>query len=143
MLEQDVIQTRGFHNLVENGIITGFQICVRSDYYRGIWLSQLRVGKLVVDGISYPEEMIRWEVNGKEYTIAEMKHESKVFWNILDVAKIKVKKAGGLSQGFHTVVVRFAASCSYMPPTLDRFDREDDDVSFNGGTYVKDKMIIV
>ena len=33
MLERDVIQTRGFRNIEENGEVTGFQIRVRSDYF--------------------------------------------------------------------------------------------------------------
>lgn len=59
------------------------------------------------------------------------------------VATLKVYQNGGLAQGFHNVSVRFAASCSYMPPFLDRFDENGDETSFNGGTYTREKMIIV
>ena len=41
MLEKDLIQTRGFHNIVQDGVVTGFQFEVRLTYYRGIFLSQL------------------------------------------------------------------------------------------------------
>lgn len=143
MLESDVIQYRGFHNIEENGKITGFQICVRSDYYRGVWLSQLRPGKVIVDGITYPKEDVIWEFNGKDFTVDEMAEASGEFWRITDTAALKIKKEGGLSQGFHDVSVRFAASCSYMPPFLDIFDEDGDDTSFNGGTYTRKNMIIV
>lgn len=143
MLESKVIQYRGFHNLVENGVIVGFQVCVRSDYYRGIWLSQLRVGDVMVDNQVYAPEDLIWEFNGKDYTVDELAHASEVFWNILDVAKIKIYQKGGLAQGFHDVKVRFAASCSYMPPILDEFDPHGTSISFNGGTYTREKMIIV
>lgn len=143
MLESNVIQYRGFRNIEEAGKIIGFQICVRSDYYRGVWLSQLRPGKVVVDGVVYPKENVIWEIGGKDYTIDEMSEDSKGFWNILDVATLKIMKEGGLEQGFHDVSVRFAASCSYMPPFMDNFDEDGDDVSFNGGTYTHSKMIIV
>lgn len=143
MLEKDVIQYRGFRNIEKDGKVVGFQICVRSDYYRGVWLSQLRPGKVIVDGIVYPKEEVIWEINGKEYTAAQMAVAGNDFWRITDVATLKIAKEGGLTQGFHDVAVRFAASCSYMPPFLDQFDENGDDRSFNGGTYYKEKMIIV
>ena len=62
MLESNVIQYRGFHNIVEDGKVTGFQLCIRSDYYRGVWLSQLRPGKVVVDGVTYPKESVIWQI---------------------------------------------------------------------------------
>lgn len=143
MLEAEVIQCRGFHNIVEDGKITGFQVCVRSDYYRGIWLSQLRPGKVIVDGVIYPKEQVIWEINHRDYTVDELAEASDDFWRITDVATLKIKKEGGLSQGFHDVSVRFAASCSYMPPFLDQFDEDGDDRSFNGGTYTRKHMVIV
>ena len=143
MLESNVIQYRGFHNIEKDGKIVGFQICVRSDYYRGVWLSQLRPGKVVVDGVTYPKEDVIWEINGKDYTVEELAEAGNDFWRITDVATLKVKKEGGLAQGFHNVSVRFAASCSYMPPVLDVFDENGDGRSFNGGTYTRENMIIV
>lgn len=143
MLEENVIQYRGFHNIIEDGQVVGFQICVRSDYYRGVWLSQLRPGKVVVDGITYPKEEVIWNINDKDYTVEELAEASNDFWRITDVATLKIRKTGGLEQGFHDVSVRFAASCSYMPPFFDQFDENGTDVSFNGGTYTREKMIIV
>ncbi len=143
MLESNVIQYRGFHNVEENGKITGFQICIRSDYYRGVWLSQLRPGKVVVDGVTYPKECVIWEINGKDYTVDELAEAGSDFWRITDTAALKIPKKGGLEQGAHTVSVRFAASCSYMPPFMDIFDEDGDDRSFNGGTYTRENMIIV
>ncbi len=143
MLESNVIQYRGFHNIEENGKITGFQICIRSDYYRGVWLSQLRPGKVVVDGVTYPKECVIWEINGKDYTVDELAEAGNDFWRITDTAALKIPKEGGLEQGAHTVSVRIAASCSYMPPFMDIFDEDGDDRSFNGGTYTRENMIIV
>lgn len=143
MLESNVIQYRGFHNIEKDGEVIGFQICIRSDYYRGVWLSQLRPGKVIVDGITYPKESIIWEINGKDYTTAELAEASHDFWRITDVATLKIMQKDGLAQGFHNVSVRFAASCSYMPPFLDMFDEDGDDTSFNGGTYTRENMIIV
>ena len=122
MLEKDVIQYRGFHNIEQDGKIIGFQVCVRSDYYKGIWLSQLRPGRVIVDGECFPWDTVIWSINGKDYTTEEMEKDSVDFWRVTDVAVLKVMKDGGLSQGFHDVTVRFGASCSYMPPEMDTFD---------------------
>ena len=118
MLESNVIQYRGFHNIEKDGKIVGFQICVRSDYYRGVWLSQLRPGKVIVDGVTYPKEEVIWEIGGKDYTVQELAEASRDFWRITDVATLKIMKEGGLEQGFHDVSVRFAASCSYRQAAL-------------------------
>ena len=143
MLEPNVIQYRGFRNIEKDGEIIGFQICIRSNYYRGVWLSQLRPGKVIVDGVVYSKDDVIWDINSKEYTVDEMSKNSTDFWNVLDVATLKIVKDGGLEQGFHNVSVRFAASCSYMPPFMDEFDEDGDDVSFNGGTFSRNRMIIV
>lgn len=142
MLETDIIQYRGFHNIEDNGDVIGFQLCVRSGYYRGIWLSQLRPGRVIVDGELFPWNTIIWNINGKDYSVSEMEECGDEFWRITDVAILKVMKQGGLTQGFHDVVVRFGASCSYMPPEIDTFDDDTEYNSFSGGTYTK-RMIIV
>ncbi|MDE6994068.1 MAG: D-mannonate dehydratase [Lachnospiraceae bacterium] len=143
MLEENVIQYRGFHNIEEGGKIVGFQICVRSKYYRGVWLSQIHPGKVVVDGITYTKEQVIWGINGRDYTVDELAKAGNDFWRNTEVATLKIMKDGGLSQGYHDVSVRFGFSASYMPPEIDNFDGDGDGFGFGGGTYTKDKMIIV
>ncbi|MGT2737649.1 C-glycoside deglycosidase beta subunit domain-containing protein [Streptococcus orisratti] len=92
MLESNVIQYRGFHSIIENDKIVGFQICVRSDYYRGVWLSQLRPGKVIVDDVTYTKEEVIWEINGKDYKVDELARASQGFWRITDVATLKIMK---------------------------------------------------
>ena len=51
MLEKQIIQYIGFRNTYdENGEATGFEFRMRLNYYRGVWLSQLRLGSIIVDG---------------------------------------------------------------------------------------------
>ena len=68
MLEREVIQSVGFRNIKENGEIVGFQFKVRLPYYRGIFLSQLRVGTLYVEDLRFDSSDMVWNVNGKDYT---------------------------------------------------------------------------
>lgn len=117
-MEKEVIQSVGFRNIKENGVITGFQFKVRLPYYRGIFLSQLRPGTLYVDGERFGKEEIIWNVQGEEYTLEDMKENMETHWSVTVPAVIKVKKPGGLSQGFHDLTYGFCFTSSYMPPVL-------------------------
>ncbi|MCD7806526.1 MAG: DUF6379 domain-containing protein [Lachnospiraceae bacterium] len=139
MIEKTVIQTRGFHNISdENGNITGFQFCIAHRYYRGMYLSQFRVGTITVDDMSYGNDDVTFEFYGREYTAEELKKEGKVWWQVPDVATIKIKKSGGLSQGFHDITVRFGWICNYIGP-----DREDPDYGVNFGGFEHKKRLII
>ena len=118
MLEKEVIQSVGFRNVKENGKITGFQIKVRLPYYRGIFLSQLRPGTLYVDDMKFEKEEIIWNINGKDHTYEEMKEDMQTHWAVTEPAVLKLKKEGGLSQGFHDLILGFCFTSSYMPPIM-------------------------
>ena len=119
MLEKEVIQQRGFRNIKKDGEIIGFQVRVRSLYYRGIYLSELFPGAMIVDGVVYPKEQVIWEVNGKEFTNKEMETACDEHWVCTnDAATLKVYVPGGLKQGYHDVEVRFRNMTSYLPPQL-------------------------
>lgn len=146
MQEKEVIQYRGFRNTYdENGNATGFQFRMRLNYYRGVWLSQLRVGRVIVDGEEFLADsgLVTWTIDGVEYTPEEMAENNKAFWSMMRPATIRVKKPGGLAQGYHEVKVRWGYSSSYMPPSMDQFD---DTKEINGpfhGNTVSRKMLIV
>lgn len=118
MLEKEVIQSVGFRNVKEDGKITGFQIKVRLPYYRGIFLSQLRPGTLYVDDMKFEKEEIIWNINGKDHTYEEMKEDMQTHWAVTEPAVLKLKKEGGLSQGFHDLILGFCFISSYMPPIM-------------------------
>lgn len=119
MLEKECIQSLGFRNIIKDGEIKGFQIKIRSVYYRGLWLSQIRPATIKVDGITYDGDQITWEINGKKYTQKEMKSIGDVHWGITEPATLYVKKQGGLESGFHDVEFEYGFSSSYMPPAMD------------------------
>ena len=107
-MEKQVIQSVGFRNIVENGEVTGFQLKIRLPYYRGVYLSQIKPGHLIVDGETFGEDEIMWRVNGEDYT-----------------AVLIVKKPGGLSQGFHDLTYGFYCTHSYMPPEMEALEDPD------------------
>lgn len=119
MLEKDSIQSRGFRNVVENGQITGFQVAVRSLYYRDLWLSQIRPATVTADGETFSGSQITWTINGIVYEQAELAKHGNDNWELLKPAILTVRKPGGLTQGYHDIEVSFGFSSSYMPPSMD------------------------
>ena len=119
MLEKDCIQTRGFRNTYQDGHPDGFQLKIRSLYYRGLWLSQIRSMFLIVDEEVYSKDQINWQIDGRVYTLDEMLGEGDVHWGVTRPAVLLVKKPGGLQNGTHHVKFGFLFSSSYLPLVLD------------------------
>ena len=123
MVENDFIQMRGFHNLKDkDGKIWGFQIKMRTGYYKGLWLSQFRTGKVTVDGVDYPKESLIWNIQGFDYTAEDMYDRMDVYWQVATPAYVKVPKPGGLTQGYHDVAIEFGWVLNYNRPIEKEFD---------------------
>ncbi len=116
MLEKTNIQMRGFHNVKENGKIVGFQVCYKSAYYRGIWLSLMKGFEVTVDGEKFPREKIKVTINGKTYTQDEMTKIGNVHWQNYEPAILTVEKPGGLTPGVHEVRINYTHRISYLEP---------------------------
>ena len=124
-MDKQVIQSVGFRNIEEDGKVTGFQLKIRLPYYRGVYLSQIKPGHLIVDGETFGEDEIMWRVNGEDYTYADMHVEMNKFWHPMEPAVLIVKKPGGLSQGFHDLTYGFYCTHSYMPPEMEALEDPD------------------
>jgi hypothetical protein len=119
MLDKECIQSRGFRNVEENQAIVGFQVAIRSLYYRGVWLSQLRPATVILDGEKFSGDQISWTIRGKTYKQSELAQLGNVHWFLLEPAVLTVNKPGGLAAGYHDVEVQYTYSSSYMPPGMD------------------------
>lgn len=108
MLEQHVIQTKGFRNT--DG---GFQISVRCPYYRGMWASLIEGAELVVDGETFSAP--RWTLDGRTYTEAQLAESTDVRWPFEELATLSVDKPGGLAPGVREVQVSITWRWSYIP----------------------------
>ncbi len=124
-MEKQVIQSTGFRNITENGEVTGFQLKIRLPYYRGVYLSQIRPGHLIVDGEQFGEESICWRVNGEDYSYADMRQDCHTHWHPLEPATLIVRKPGGLAQGYHELTYGFCCTHSYMPPFMESLEDPD------------------
>ena len=145
-MEKQVIQSVGFRNIKENGEIVGFQLKIRLPYYRGVFLSQLRPGTLFVDGERFERQDIIWNINGEDYTMDEMAVDFKTHWNPTKCAVLKIKKPGGLAQGYHDLKLGFCFTSSYMPPimqsTLDP-DKDSFIVMPEFGHHVNERRLLI
>lgn len=115
MLEQDVIQAKGFKNVMRDGEAVGFEVAVRTPYYRGIWASLLEGAEVTVDGEAYSSERTRWTIGGKTYTAEELAEATDVRWPFEEPATLTVDKPGGLEPGLHDVQVAVTWRWSYIP----------------------------
>ena len=130
MRDREIIQYPGFRNIYDDaGNAIGFEFRIRSNYYRGVYLSLLNVGRVTVDG--------------KEYTPAEMAKDNVSFWPISETATIRVKKPGGLAQGYHDVSLRWGHRSSYMPPSMTVFDDNSKELGKSGDFLDNRRMLIV
>ncbi len=118
MLEKDMIQSRGFKNVSKDGKLTGFQLRIRTPYYRGIWASLLEGADVSVDGEHFTRDKILWTLGGKTFTLAEVEASNDLRWQFDEAAVLTVPKAGGLAPGLHRIAVKLAFRASYMPPDM-------------------------
>lgn len=145
-MEKQVIQSVGFRNLVEDGTCRGFQFKVRLPYYRGIFLSQIRPGTLLIDGERIGREKITWTINGQEYTNEEMAEDWHTHWTPTDLAVLKVSYPGGLSQGYHHIRYGYCFTSSYMPPILQNtLDPDSESFVFmpEFGHHVNERTLLI
>lgn len=102
-------------NTYEDGKIMGYEFGIQMDYYRGHFLSTIDELSVKVDGEEVPEERISFVLNGKEFGIIEMKNAYTEFWEILQIATLKVWKPGGLTPGEHEIDLHMISRSPYMP----------------------------
>ncbi len=122
MVENERIQLRGFHNTYdEEGNADGFEFCVRTCYYKGIWLSQFRVGDVIVDDEVFSKSSVLWNFYGIDYTPDEL-YQTDIYWQVNDLATVRVKKQGGLAQGYHDVDVMLGWVCNYNSEPEKEYD---------------------
>lgn len=145
-MEKEVIQSVGFRNTKQDGKIAGFQLKVRLPYYRGIFLSQLRPGTLYIDGEKFEKEDLIWNIQGIDHTYEEMKQDYQTHWAVTEPAVIKVKKEGGLPQGYHDITLGFCFTSSYMPPVIqDHLDPDSEPFIFmpEFGHHVNKRRLLI
>jgi sugar phosphate isomerase/epimerase len=120
MLDFATIQGRGFRNVIEDGRVTGFSFQLRNPNYRGVAASLLDGVDVVIDGERVPDHVPLWTLQGRTFTLEELRASTDVRWQLDEPATITVPKPGGLSAGVHRLEVVVHLRRSYFPPLIAR-----------------------
>src|SRR6476469_5259013 len=120
MLEFPAIQGRGFRNVVEDGRVTGFSFQLRNPNYRGGPASMLDGIEVLVDGERIPDHVPLWTLQGRTFTLDELRASTDVRWQLDEPATITVPKPGGLPVGVHRLEATIYLRRSYFPPMIAR-----------------------
>ncbi len=118
MFDSFLIRKDSLENTVEDGKVTGFKFAVRIADYRGCILSLHNGYYVEVDGVVYPREKQRFEINGKPpRSFEEIKTCVWEHWDYDDEAILWVEKEGGLEPGVHHIGLQqsILAAYGYMP----------------------------
>ena len=115
VLERELIQSRGFRNVHEGTETVGFEIALRMPNYRGVWASLIDGVAVTVDGQAWSREVPRWTLQGRTFSIQELRQSTDVRWQLDEVATVMVPLAGGLAAGVHDVRVDIALHAPYIP----------------------------
>ena len=111
----DVIVGESLHNTYMCGKIDGYIFDIRLSNYRGHYLSVIETFVLTVDAQPVAKEAITFEINGKEFYLHQLPFATTEFWNVLEPAHIRVRKAGGLSCGSHHICLEMMCCIPYLP----------------------------
>ena len=114
MFDNFLIREDSLQNVVQDGKVVGFRLGVRIADYRGCILSLHNGYYLNVDGVVYPREKQRFEINGKPpRTFEELKTAVHEHWNYDDEGMLYVEKEGGLAPGMHHIDFQQSILCAY------------------------------
>lgn len=106
---------RGFRNVPDDSNPSGFQLLVKSSYYRGVRLSLVDGIEVTVDGEQFERSAVQFETGGRKYTLDQLESIGDRQWEWLEPAIVTVAKPGGLKPGVHDVQVVVKLRISYMP----------------------------
>ena len=99
-----------------------------------------------VKDFKFEKEDIIWNIHGEDYTYEEMKSNFQTHWDVTTPAVLKVKKEGGLAQGFHDLKYGFCFTSSYMPPIMqDTLNPDEEAFIFlpEFGHHVNERRLLI
>jgi sugar phosphate isomerase/epimerase len=126
MLDRDLVQHRGFSNVVADGRVTGFQLLLRNPNYRGLSSSLVDGVDVTVDGTTWSHEDTLVTLQGRSFTLDELRRSTDARWHLDEPAVVTVRLDGGLAPGVHDVAVGIRLRAPYIPiefqPNIFRFE---------------------
>ncbi len=104
IIEQGTLTTDGVRAAVE----------VRIPWYRALPASCIAGASLTIDGVAAPADSLRWQMNGRESTFAEMVDDTDQWWFPLDSAVLSGDVAVDADAASHTVQVELKLYIPYI-----------------------------
>lgn len=104
IIEQGTLTTDGARAAVE----------VRIPWYRALPASCIAGASLTIDGVAAPAGSLRWQMNGRESTFAEMVDDTDQWWFPLDSAVLSGDVAVDADAASHTVQVELKLYIPYI-----------------------------
>ncbi|HWT34368.1 MAG TPA: DUF6379 domain-containing protein [Microbacterium sp.] len=104
IIEQGTLTTDGARATVE----------VRIPWYRALPASCIAGATLTIDGVTAPAETLRWGMNGRERTFADMADDTDGWWFPLDSAVLSGDVPVDADAGEHTVEVELKLYIPYI-----------------------------
>lgn len=62
----------------------GISVSVQIPWYRSLWLSAVDNVEVNVNGVAIPKDTLRFELQGRSYTIDELPEQSETLWFLSD-----------------------------------------------------------
>lgn len=118
MFDSYLIRKDSLENVYQDGKAVGFKFAVRIADYRGCFLSLHNGYYIECDGVEYPKEQQKFEINNKEpRDFEEIKTCVWEHWNFDDEGYVYVQKEGGLDKGKHIICLQQSvlSQYGYMP----------------------------
>lgn len=104
IIEQGTLTTTGTRAAVD----------VRIPWYRALPASCIAGATLSVDGVQAPAETLRWELNGRERTFADMADDTEEWWFPLDSAVLSGEISVPADGAEHEVSVDLTVYIPYI-----------------------------
>ena len=114
MFDSFLIREDSLKNVEQDGKIVGFKFGVRIADYRGAILSLHNGYYVSVDGVEYPREVQKFEINGKPpRSFEELKTCVWEHWDFDDEGMLYIEKEGGLAPGIHHIGLQQSILAAY------------------------------
>ncbi|MBS3178752.1 MULTISPECIES: C-glycoside deglycosidase beta subunit domain-containing protein [unclassified Pseudoclavibacter] len=69
----------------------GISVSVQIPWYRSLWLSAVDNVEVNVNGVAIPKDKLRFELQGRSYTIDELPEQSETLWYLSDRPDIVIQ----------------------------------------------------
>lgn len=93
----------------------GYAFEVRLNWYRSLPLSSVDILSVKLDGEAAPLDQVLFEVNGRQYSQAELYEKIEEFWFVQDFAGLRVRQPGVVRAGeTHTLEAEISLRFPYM-----------------------------